>query len=231
MLLQESRPRTFHPQFVENIAAEVFWGYAFRIGYHSALDDVLGRDFEKLWSPKKAAELARRFGGVLSKSDVSRLYDAVNEFMAGKAEREENILGTLYVEDFARCKPHRFAHAGLLRRLRDADGGGQGKVVFREPPSAVGDLLLRTPFPAALLIEEPPKPDAIYFVDTRKALDLEKIMLLRPRSFTPLPPNPQGYTHAAHGVFEIPCRDPVSVDGLWYKLMPNSRCCEVLSLC
>jgi hypothetical protein len=95
MLLQESRPRTFHPQFVENIAAEVFWGYAFRIGYNSALDDVLGRDFEKLWSPKKAAELARRFGGVLSKSDVSRLYDAVNEFMAGKAEREENILGTL----------------------------------------------------------------------------------------------------------------------------------------
>ena len=29
MFLQESRPRTFDPQLVENIAAEVFWGYAF----------------------------------------------------------------------------------------------------------------------------------------------------------------------------------------------------------
>jgi hypothetical protein len=91
MFLQESSPRTFHPQLVENIAAEVFWGYAFGTDYHTAIGDVLDRDFEKLWSPWKAAELVRRYAAGLSKSDVSRLYEAVNAFIVSKAEREENI--------------------------------------------------------------------------------------------------------------------------------------------
>jgi hypothetical protein len=227
---QSTQTRTFHPQFIENIAAEVYWGYGFRTTYGTARDDVLEGEYGKLWTVKKAAELARRYGGSLGRADVERLYAEINQYMLDKTTREENILGTLYVEDFARCKPPRFAHEGLLQLLRKADGGGQG-LVYGPHPSVVGDLLIRTPLPAALLIEGPPKPDGIHFVDTRKALGFEKVIVLRPRSFTPLPANPQGYGYAAHGVFEIPCRDPVSVDGVWYKLMPNSRCCEVLSLC
>ena len=226
-----TQPRTFHPQFIENIAADVFWGYCFRTCHSATIDDVLDGDYEKLWTVKKAAELARRYGGRLGRADVERLYAEINQYMWNKVDRAENILGTLYVEDFARCKPPRFAHEGLLRLLREADGGGPGMIVSPRPPDVAGDLLIRTPLPAALLIEGPPKPDGIHFVDTRKALGFEKVIVLRPRSFTPLPANPQGHGYAAHGVFEIPCGDPVSVDGVWFKLMPNSRCCEVLSLC
>ena len=115
MLLQESRPRAFHPQFVENIAAEVFWGYCFRTHYDTAIADVLDFAYEKLWPLKKAEEMVRRYGARLGNADLRRLYDEVNSYMRMKAEREENILGTLYVEDFARCKPPRFAHEDLVK--------------------------------------------------------------------------------------------------------------------
>ena len=114
MLMQQAQSRTFHPQFIENVAAEVFWGYCFRKHYDTAIADVLDFEYEKLWSPKKAGEMARRYGGRLGNADLRRLYDEVNSYMRMKAEREENILGTLYVEDFARCKPPRFVHGPPL---------------------------------------------------------------------------------------------------------------------
>ena len=86
---------------------------------------------------KKAGELARRYGGSLDKGDAKRLYAEVNCYMRDKADREENILGTLYVEDFARCKPPRFAHGDLVKRLRVADGGGPGVIVTPQRPDVI----------------------------------------------------------------------------------------------
>lgn len=227
MLLQESRPRTFHPQLIENVAAEVFWGYCFRTHYDTAIADVLDFEYEKLWSLKKAGEMVRRYGGSLCNADLRRLYDEVNSYMRMKAEREENILGTLYVEDFARCKPPRFAHGDLVKRLRSA-GDDDASIEGIAPPVA-GDLLLRTPLPSCVLLRSNPPTDVIRVADTRKALGFQKTMLLTIRTGGTLPPNPQGYTHAAHGVFGIPCQDE-AISPVWWKLIPNAHTSRTIRL-
>jgi hypothetical protein len=57
----------------------------------------------------------------------------------------------------------------------------------------------------------------------RQALGFQKAMLLFVRSYGPLPPNPQGYTHAAHGVFQILCPEDAAA---WFRLIPNAAACQ-----
>ena len=86
-------------------------------------------------------------------------------------------------------------------------------------PGIAGDLLLRSPLPSAVLLKANPFTDVIQVKDTRKALGFQKTMLLLIRSLSPLPPNAQGYSLAAHGVFQIPCSQDASA--AWRKLIPN----------
>jgi hypothetical protein len=229
MLLQRTQARTFNPQFIENIAAEVFWGYCFRTVYQTAINCVLTGDYGKLWTLKKAAELLHRYDPGLSKDAVKRCYSEVNEYMRDHAAMEQNILGTLYVEDFANCRPPQFGHNVILEAIQTARGGGEGEITG-SPPVA-GDLLIRTPLPAVLLLRGEPPGDCVQVADTRKALGFHKTMVLTVGSFSPLPPNPQGYAYSASGVFRIPCRDPEAIETVWYKLMPNSTACKQLILC
>ncbi len=112
-----------------------------------------------------------------------------------------------------------------MRRLR-AGGDAEGEI--KGSPPIAGDLLIRTPLPAVLLLRETPSSDWIQPADTRKALGFQKNMALMVRDVSPLPVNPQGYGWGATGVFHIPCGE-TSVPA-WFKLMPNSTACRKLVL-
>jgi hypothetical protein len=62
MLLKSAPTRTLNPQLIEDIAAEVFWDYCCRTDYQSAVNCVVGDDFGKLWTLKKAARMLRQYG-------------------------------------------------------------------------------------------------------------------------------------------------------------------------
>jgi hypothetical protein len=226
MSLHSKQPRTFHPQLIDHIAAEVFWGYCHQTGYQIAIDCVLAGDFGKLWTLKKASKLARQYGAGMSHEEVKRFYSDINRYMMDHASRRKNIIGTLYSEDFAGCRPPEFSHEELLRRLRaggdEAEGGVSG------PVDIAGDLLIRTPLPSVLLLRDRPQAQWIQVGDTRKALGFQKIMVLLIHHVTTLPANPQGYAYGADGVFQIPCPDATGPD--WFRLMPNSTACRRLAL-
>lgn len=227
MLLQLNDARTFNPQLIDMVAAEVFWGYCHQTNYETAISCVRRGEFGKLWTLQKAAERLRRDGDVLSDYDAKRFYGETNEYMRHKASRSENIIGTLYTEDFARCRPPKFPFMEMLQRLRAA---GDGAVDTRSGPLEVaGDLLIRTPLPAVVLLRERPQANVIQVGDTRKALGFQKMMVLLCRNVLPLPVNPEGYTCGATGVFQIPSRDTARHG--WTRLIPNSTACERLVVC
>jgi hypothetical protein len=223
MLLKKTQPRAFDPRFIDLIAAEVFWGYCSRTDYATARGRVLDGDYGKLWTLREAANLLRRYADGISDAELRRCYRQTNQYLMEKARKEENILGALYTEDFAACRPPAFPHDGLVRRLRAsvADGGEEDSI--RSAAPVAGALLLRTPLPAAVLLKAPPEADILRVGDTRQALGFQKAMLLFVRSYGPLPPNPQGYTHAAHGVFQIPCPEEAAA---WFRLIPNAAACR-----
>jgi hypothetical protein len=227
MLLQLNQARTFNPQLIDMVAAEVFWGYCHQTMYETARNCVLRSEFARLWTLPKAAERLRRNGDIVSNYDVKRFYDETNDYMQHKASREDNIIGTLYTEDFGRCRPPKFPYKELVQRLRRL---GDGTVETTSGPVEVmGDLLIRTPLPAVVLLRERPQENAIQVSDTRKALGFQKLMLLFVRDVMSLPDNPHGYVHCATGVLQIPCGGTARHG--WIKLIANSNACEKVVLC
>jgi hypothetical protein len=229
MQLQSTQLRTLNPQLIDGVAADVFWGYCFRTDYRTAINCVLSGSFEKLWTLKKAAKLLRQHDPGVDDGTVRQCYRETNSYMMDKASQEQNIIGMLYTEDFLLCRPPGFTHDELVQRLRAAGEEAEGE--SKGSPPVAGDLLIRTPLPAVLLLRDRPPSDWIRVADTRKALGFQKTMVLLVRSFSPLPVNPQGYGYAACGVFQIPCRDRDASAPVWFKLMPNSTACEKLVLC
>jgi len=227
MNLPSKQPRTFNPQFIDDIAAEVFWGYCCRTQYQTAVNCVLRGEFGKLWTLRKAAELLQHYAGKADDATVKQCYRQVNHYMTEKASQGKNIIGTLYIEDFASCRPPAFPHEELAQRLRAAGDGAEGSV--RGEVEVAGDLMIRTPLPAVALLRAMPRANWIQVGDTRKALGFQKTMVLLIHNLSPLPVNPQGYAYSADGVFQIPCPD--STGPAWFKLMPNSTACGRLVLC
>jgi hypothetical protein len=219
MPAQNIRPRPFNPRLIDNVAADVFWGYCCRTGYPTARGAVLDGEFGRLWSPQKAAELVRAYGAPIGLKEAARLYDETNRYLLENTREGQDINGTLYMEDFARCRPAAFfRYKKMLRRLQAAGDGPENAI--RGGPAVAGALLLRTPLPAAVLLKADPPVDVIRVGDTRQALGFQKTMLLLVRGLFPLPPNPQGYRRAAHGVFQVPC--PADASDAWLKLIPNA---------
>jgi len=128
MNLPSTQPRTFNPQFIDDIAAEVFWGYSCQTRYQNAINCVLRGEFGKLWTLRKAAELLQHYAGKAGDATVKQCYRQANHYMREKASQGKNIIGTLYIEDFARCRPPAFSHKELAQRLRAAGDGAAGSV-------------------------------------------------------------------------------------------------------
>ena len=227
MLLQLNQARTFNPQLIDMVAAEVFWEYCHQTKYETARNCVLRGEFARLWTLRKAAERLRRADARLSDYDLKRFYDETNDYIQHKASREENIIGTLYTEDFGRCRPPKFPYKELVQRLRRVGDGAMEAT--SGPVEVMGDLLIRTPLPAVVLLRERPQGNVIQVSDTSKALGFQKLMVLLVRGGLSLPDNPQGYVHGATGVLQIPCGGTAGHG--WNKLIPNSTACEKLVLC
>jgi hypothetical protein len=227
MSLQSKQPRTFNPQMIDNIAAQVFWGYCYRTRYQTALNCVLRGDFAKLWTLRNAAELLQPYAaGRVGEATVKQCYRQTNRYMADRASQGKNIIGTLYTEDFGRCRPPDFTYEELVRQLRTAGDGAEGSV--KGTVEVAGDLLIRTPLPSTVLLRDMPQATYIQVSDTQKALGFQKTMLLFIHNVSSLPANPQGYVYSADGVFQIPCPD--STGPLWFRLMPNSAACGRLAI-
>jgi hypothetical protein len=207
----------FLPQLIDNIAAEVFWGYCFRTDFQTAVNCVLRGELGRLWTVKDAQRNLREYDRQIARETVTRCYDETNAYMMRNASQAENIIGTLCVEDFARCRPTGFKHGRLLRQVQV--GGDQDGEIKDSPPIA-GELVLRTPLPAVLLLREQPTSNWIQPGSTAKALGFQKTMALMLRGLTALPSNPQGYRWGATGVFNIPCAQAAAPQ--WSKLIPNS---------
>jgi hypothetical protein len=220
--------RAIHPQILDAIAAQVFWNYCSRFDFQKTTNHVLEGNFAQLWKRDHAAALLRPYADQVDANMVKDCYEQTNRYMQDHAQQEKNILGTLYAEDFARGRPPQFPHQALVQRLSrtvtedEAQGGVQGTL-----PTA-GELLIRTPLPAVVLLRAQPSTRWIQVESTRKALGFQKTLALEVNSFTPLPANPQRYAYAAGGVFFIPCAEATAAS--WLKLIPNSHASRQLKL-
>jgi hypothetical protein len=227
MNVQATQPRTLNPQMIDEIAAQVFWGFCYQTSHQSAVSFVLKDDYGKLWTLQKAAELLRPFAdGKVARETVEQCYRQTNQYMRDNTAQNKNIIGTVYAEDFRRCRRPGFPYEELVQRLGMAGDGVEGSV--RGSVEIAGDLLLRTPLPSLVLLRALPGDNGIQVSDTRQALGFQKTMLLLIHNLSALPANPQGYIYSAEGVFQIPCPD--SARSGWIKLIPNGNACGKIVL-
>ena len=203
MLLQLNQARTFNPQLIDMMAAEVFWGYCYRT---EVSDRNQLRPARRL---RKTVDAAEGGGAAADVSEVSsdtakRFYNEANEYMQNKASREENIIGTLYTEDFGPAARRSFAQRNcynacvppVTRRWTSIRvHGGRGR--FADPHAAPGG---RAAAGEAASERDSGRrhPESPGLPENNDAAGSQR---------SPLPDNPEGYGYSATGVFQIPCRD------------------------
>ena len=111
----------------------------------------------------------------LSNNLVNRIYYAVANTIVDHVKRGENIIGTIFQEDFKSCKDPDFLFSDMLyQQFSDSDQNAKYKINLKGNYEDKGDLLLRTPFPSGVLLKSEPNNSQILIPDTFKALGFQK---------------------------------------------------------
>lgn len=128
----------------------------------------------------------------------------------------------MYKKDFSFCKAQDFHFDELIHNAKvDSDKSCEYNLELVGEYVYEGNLLLRTPLPAGILLKSQPSDSSIYIPDTSKALGFQKTVILPITDVSYLPMNEHGYTCFATGIFQIPT--PENSYKKWVKLIPNSN--------
>ena len=210
-------PATINPLYVRAAAAEGFWRYARKFGRQRAMVAASVRTSE-LWSEAQAqAYLARRMLNATA-DEITAFCLAVHADIRAHLKRNEPIEGVLLAKDFEACRAPEEKLDLLLRELAADAEEGRGEA---EGDELVGDLLLRTPLPAGVLLRTETEIGQRIMPDTGKALGFQKCLALQVRAVRVAPRNDCGYSHYASGTFVLRCTP--SLAAKWLSLIPNAN--------
>ena len=215
-------------QRITDIAALVYWTNVRNKTFTITRNIVLKRQFKELWLVKLLPLYLDRLN---IKEDPTNnegvfewLYNKVNEFMYNSTLNEQNILGTIYLDDIIECKTPDFDENVLLENLQ--------QVYSEYKPSDLpnfkkfGTLILRTPLPSVVFINSKEIPKTFIVADTTKALGFQVNLIFDVDEIIDFPNNPYGIKYCVSGIFKI--HNYKDSDFYWYKIIPNSFCYENL---
>ncbi|WP_341788902.1 MULTISPECIES: hypothetical protein [unclassified Rickettsia] len=214
-----------NPLLIEKLAAEAFWYFTYKYGIKNTGFPTSVHSIPSLMWSKEIAKKKLMQLGITEEKTVELIYYLVAENIAVHGQEERNIIGLVYVEDFEECKEKDFPYTNFIEQLAfDSDEKCDYNINIKGTFSYNGTLLLRTPFPAGILLKEDPIKSNLKLLiqNTTTALGFEKTIIMLPGNITILPDNPYGYKVFASGIFHIPTKGPIST--IWKKIIPNSTC-------
>ena len=192
-------------QQITDIASLVFWTNVRNKTFKVTRNIVLKRQFEELWvkaiMPLYLDKLNIEVDPSRIESTSNWLYEKVNEFMYNSTLNEQNILGTIYLDDTIECKTPDFDEFVLLENLQQA-------YVEYEPTDLpkfqkIGTLLLRTPLPSIVFTSTKEIPNTFLVKDTTKALGFQVNLIFESDDIIEFPENPYGVKYCLSGVCKI----------------------------
>lgn len=215
-------------QQITDIASLVFWTNVRNKTFKVTRNIVLKRQFEELWVKAIVPLYLKKLNLDVDPSNIEStkewIYEKVNEFMYDSTLNEQNILGTIYLDDTIECKSPDFVEFALLENLQQA-------YTEYEPTELpkfqkIGTLLLRTPLPSVVFTSSKEIPRTFLINDTTKALGFQVNLIFESDDVIEFPENPYGVNYCVSGIFKI--HNFNSTDSIWHTILPNSLCYENL---
>ncbi|MDZ5762769.1 hypothetical protein Cyrtocomes_01163 [Candidatus Cyrtobacter comes] len=212
-------------QYIVKLASEAFWSFVFKNSFKEAGFVITIEDIpESLWSREILLKMLSKdlYPVELSQDLIDTLYYDVAETIIDHNNREENIIGIVYQEDFKFCKDPNFAFKNLIdKQFTDSDQKSNYYLQLKGKYLNEGELILRTPLPSGILLKSRPTTSSMpYIPNTLKALGFQKQLVLQITDILPLPANKYGYNYFITGLFYIPTIQDHSL--VWLKLIPNA---------
>jgi hypothetical protein len=208
---------SINPLYIRAAAAEAYWRFARKFGQQRAIVAASIHSPE-LWSPAQALAYLERRSLDCANGSAEAFCRAVQREIYEHLERGEPLEGVLLAKHFGTGRAPEEKLDKLLQILRaDAD---VDSAVSRTTPLC-GELLLRTPLPAGVLLRECVAGRDYLTPDTTKALGFAKDLALNVMAVRPAPRNEYGYTHYASGTFFI--HTTQSLARHWFALIPNAN--------
>lgn len=217
-------------QLIVNIAALVFWTNVRKKTYNLIRNYVLNRQFNELW----VAEIVpvylewANFEIRSSNNEVAykKIYHTVNEYIYNATLKEQNILGTIYLDDTIECRTLNFDEFYLLESLQQVYA--EYRPIQIPNFNIIGTLMLRTPLPSIVFTKSKEIPSIFIVNDTTKALGFQVNLIFSVDEIFDFPDNPYGIKNCLSGIFEI--HNYNNSDNLWHKIIPNSLCYNKLRI-
>lgn len=215
-------------QQITDIASLVFWTNVRNKTFKVTRNIVLKRQFGELWvkaiMPLYLEKLNIEVDPSKTESTSAWLYDKVNEFIYNSTLNEQNILGTIYLDDTVECKTPDFDEFVLLENLQQAYV--EYKPTDLPKFQKIGTLLLRTPLPSIVFTSTKEIPNTFLVNDTTKALGFQVNLIFEADDIIEFPENPYGVKYCISGICKI--HNFKGTDFLWHTILPNSLCYENL---
>ena len=215
-------------QQITDIASLVFWTNVRNKTFKVTRNLVLKKQFEALWLvellPLYLDRLNLEVDQTNNEGVFEWLYNKVNEFIYNSTLNEQNILGTIYLDDTIECKTPDFDDYVLLENLQQIYSGYERTKLpnFKK----IGTLLLRTPLPSIVFTSSKEIPQTFIVADTTKALGFQVNLIFDVVEKIEFPNNPYGISYCVSGIFKI--QNFKGSDFFWHKILPNSFCYENL---
>ena len=214
-------------QQIIDIAALVFWRNAKTQTFNVTRNTILKRNFEEIWTKEIIASLLLDLNLTVEQSHIDSsyqwIYEQVNEFLYNATLTEQNIIGTVYLNDTIECRSPNFNDFDLLQNLQEIY---INKEVNKSNLQNIGTLLLRTPLPSVVFTNETEIPKSFNINDTTNALGFQAELQFDTEELIEFPPNSHGIKYCISGTFKIANYKGSNV--YWQKLLPNSICYEDL---
>lgn len=215
-------------QQITDIASLVFWTNVRNKTFKVTRNIVLKRQFGELWLKAIVPLYMERLNLEVDPSNIESttewIYEKVNEFMYNSTLNEQNILGTIYLDDTTECKTPDFDEFVLLENLQQIYA--QYKPTDLPKFKKIGTLLLRTPLPSIVFTNSKEIPQTFIVSDTTKALGFQVNLIFEVDEIIEFPDNPYGVNFCVSGIFKI--HNFNGSDFFWHKIIPNSLCYENL---
>ena len=182
-------------QQITDIASLVFWTNVRNKTFKVTRNIVLKRQFEELWVKAIVPHYLKKLNLDVDPSNIEStkewIYEKVNEFMYDSTLNEQNILGTIYLDDTIECKSPDFDEFTLLENLQQAYT--EYEPIELSKFQKIGTLLLRTPLPSVPIHRAPLLllPKDVNFISLYSfAISFMKIEGAKVESYTAKPFSP-----------------------------------------
>jgi hypothetical protein len=207
---------------ITDIASLVFWTNVRKITFKVTRGIVLRRQFEELWVKAIIPLYLKKLNISIDPKNIESthewIYEKVNEFMYDSMLKEQNIVGSIYLDDTFECKTPDFEEFALLENLQQAYTEYEPTEIpeFQK----IGTLLLRTPLPSIVFTSSKEIPSTFLIKDTTKALGFQVNLIFETEDIIEFPENPSGINYIVSGYFKI--HNFNRTDSIWHIILPNS---------